>query len=71
MQVESKQSVTSAQFLHDGQVLASAGALVYNSIQAPFCFFLSVPSVSSLLLSWDACSVIRVQQHWLSLIFAA
>ena len=25
MQVESKQSVTSAEFLHDGQVLASAG----------------------------------------------
>ena len=25
LQVESKQSVTSAEFLHDGQVLASAG----------------------------------------------
>lgn len=38
MQVESKQSVTSAQFLHDGHVLASAGMPI---IMSQCCFVLS------------------------------
>lgn len=75
MQVESKQSVTSAEFLHDGQVLASAGKFADSLFSTFVTAFLTI-SISEGLQTmfirlcylprdlWSMCKDPNVQ-HWL------